>query len=107
MHHIEDQTMRRLLAALLFIAACEWAYATGSLVGSVACGVLAPIVVGLVFRPDLVHLIAASILARQLLDRAEAAGAPDVVIDCTGATPPHADIVEVIESWSSLPAEKR
>jgi hypothetical protein len=30
-----------------------------------------------------------------------------VVIDSRGVTPTHADIVEVIESWRSLPPEAR
>jgi hypothetical protein len=60
--------MRRLFIAVLFVGACEWAYAAGSVAGSVACGFLAPIVLGLILRPDLVHLIAASFLDQPVLD---------------------------------------
>jgi hypothetical protein len=99
--------MRRLFTAVLLVAACEWAYAAGSVAGSAACGFLAPIVLGLIFRPAWVHLIAASILNQRLLDRAQALDAPAVVIDCRGVTSTHADIVEVLESWRSLPPETR
>jgi hypothetical protein len=99
--------MRRLFTVLLFVAACEWAYATGSVAGSFACGFLAPIALGLILRPAWVHLIAASILDQRVLDQVEAVDAPAVVIDCRGVTPTRADIVEVIESWRSLPPETR
>jgi hypothetical protein len=99
--------MRRLFTAALFVAACEWAYAAGSVAGAVACGFLAPIVLGLILRPELVPLIAASILDQRLLDQVEAVDAPALFIDCRGVTPTHADIVEVIEGWRSLSPEIR